>query len=349
MKKNLQLISGELYDVSCCPELVKGLLDPSVDEEFTEDIWGIWISGYAPIYSDSGETLGIVGVDISIDTWIRHKNILIQMLVLAISTTLVFILLFSFVSFFLYLRESEKIAQALTIRNEKLESEVKKRTELLQQFMATVVHEIRSPLTSIRWMIEEFQTKKQTKKSAEELSDMHTLVLQILRLVGEFLDVTKLNVGKFSIKLKKDNLSAVLVESISPFKTEAEMKGIDLHADIPKKLSPIKFDRKRIQQVMTNLLSNALKFTDEGSIHIEVQDQNAVIHVEITDTGIGMNSEQIQKLFQPFVRVHETDRVGTGLGLVIAKGIVEQHGGELNVISKKDGGSTFWFTLPKGQ
>jgi len=338
---------GEVYDDSCCPELRKALNGPTVDQKVTHDVWGSWISGYAPIYNNYEQVIGIVGVDFSADGYIEHQVLLRDLLI----TSLVYTLLLSLISgiigvYFIYL-ESIKIHRALIIRNEDLEEEVKLRMRSEEEFMYMIIHELRAPITSFKWYLELLQEGKRTKREREFLATMKETSESVIDLVNQLLDASKINTGKFSLNKKPADFRKLINTTLKEFTPQATAKGITISAKFKNDLPKMVFDNERIAQVLRNLISNAVKYTKKGKVEITIEYKQGRhrIHVEVIDTGIGIAKADQDKLFQSFMRLGESKETGTGLGLVIAKGIVEGHNGRVGVRSKKGQGSTFWFEI----
>lgn len=340
---------GELYDVQDLPELVDALNGATVDSAITTDIWGSWISGYAPIFSATGENIGIVGVDISAEKLIIEKRLVLKLTLVTLALTLVLAFVFFLIGYSLVQKEAMIITKELEIKNEDLVKLVKKRTKALEEFMAVVVHELRSPLTALRWNIELLlSNKKCTKAEKEQLNDMMNITKSSISLISNYLEVSKFNVGKFVIHRKKENLVDIVKMVIGQYESQALAKNINLKIEISGTPSKVMIDSGRIVQVISNLLSNAIKYTDKGSVLVKIKfvKADSRVRVEVIDTGIGIEKAQIKKLFKPYTRVGNSKQVGTGLGLSVIKSIVDAHNGKVGVISKSGFGSTFWFELP---
>jgi len=254
-----------------------------------------------------------------------------------------------------------------------------------EEFTSMIVHELRTPLDGIKKMGEFLQTDKATlddrEKSLEYVGMIRESSSGMLDLVNDLLDVAKLESGKFEVSKMPGNITELLEEKLKFFDTLARDARIELvktfGAGLPKE---ILFDRKRIGQVVANILSNAIKFTGsggkvhaqafihkaEGDILSEAEASGIVWHIEkqaeefreyaeavcivVTDTGIGIPKGKQSKLFNKFQQLSDSMRdgaKGTGLGLVIAKGIVEAHNGLVGVASKEDEGTSVYFTIPK--
>jgi len=168
-------------------------------------------------------------------------------------------------------------------------------------------------------------------------------------LIGDILDLSKMQAGKFKLNPRKSSIKNTVekvVDSMAPF---AERKRIQIKTKIPS-LPDIKMDDNRIEQVLTNLLDNAIKFTPKkGAITISAQKRKKDFLVRVKDNGIGVSKKDIERIFRPFVQVapsYVKKHQGTGLGLTISRIIIEQHSGRIWARSKPKQGTTIYFTLP---
>lgn len=233
-------------------------------------------------------------------------------------------------------------------------------TRLKDEFLANMSHELRTPLNAILGMTEALQDevfgdindKQQRALDTIERSGTH-----LLALINDILDVAKIESGQIELDCSPTSISYLCESSLAFVRQQALKKSIHLHLDLPAHLSPVILDERRIRQVLINLLNNAVKFTLEGGeIHLIVTEVASPSCEEISDicfavqdTGIGISSENIQKLFQPFVQIDSAlnrQYEGTGLGLALVKRIVELHQGNVALTSEVGVGSCFSFTLP---
>lgn len=227
-----------------------------------------------------------------------------------------------------------------------------------QEFTAMMVHELRAPLTAVRWSSESLIKNLSAAAGTDPAKIKDTAITietasnNMLELVNDLLDVAKIEAGKFELNSQEYDLVELINEQAKAFRPQAETKHLAINVIAPPKYS-LKFDRVRISQVMGNLLSNSIKYTDSGQIDINLsvnmEEKKAI--VSIKDTGIGVSREDLGQLFSKFkqLRGSEHARKGTGLGLVVTKGIVEAHGGRIWAESAGENlGSTFYFSLPIG-
>jgi signal transduction histidine kinase len=225
-----------------------------------------------------------------------------------------------------------------------------------QEFTAMMVHELRAPLTAVRWSSESLIKNLGAAQGIEPAKIKDTVITietasnNMLELVNDLLDVAKIEAGKFELNLQQYDIVEVINEQAKAFRPQAEVKHLAINVIAPAKYL-LKFDRVRIGQVLGNLLSNAIKYSDSGQIDINlgVNAAEKIAIVGIKDTGIGVSREDLADLFSKFKQLKTGDRSrkGTGLGLVVSRGIVEAHGGKIWAESAGENlGSTFSFSLP---
>ncbi|OGH88512.1 MAG: hypothetical protein A3J93_04590 [Candidatus Magasanikbacteria bacterium RIFOXYC2_FULL_42_28] len=259
----------------------------------------------------------------------------------------------------------------------------KELTQMRENFTSMMVHELRSPLDGIKKMVtvlEKGDVVKDKKTQKEYFELIHQNSSNMLTLVNDLLDVAKLEAGKFEVRAIPNDIRKIIEETEKFFKSSAKSAKISLDSVVDKQIpAEVNFDYGRIGQVLNNLISNALKFTSPGGkttvgafLHKkggifkkEADDANIIwttekiidlenlpdsIIISITDSGRGIATEKISQLFNKFYQIdnlpESVEIKGTGLGLVIAKGIVESHHGIIGVFSEEGVGSTFYFTLP---
>lgn len=220
------------------------------------------------------------------------------------------------------------------------------------RFLASISHEIRSPLSSIRSFSEILQNyddiDNETKK--EFFSIINEESERLTELTNEILDVVRVESGRTEWHMEMVNLDEVIMVAVKTMLPLAKSKGLSCETIIPAGLPQVKGDKNRLVQVFLNLLSNAVKFTSKGSIIISVEEKPEEIRLHVSDTGEGIYPEERAKIFEEFYRIGDelTGRPkGSGLGLSISKKIVQAHGGRIWVKSELGKGSTFSVALPK--
>jgi len=240
------------------------------------------------------------------------------------------------------------------IRSYVLDITQRKRVEgMKDEFVSAVSHELRTPLAIIEGSISLVLdgiigdlNKKQNKMLGNAKESIHRL----MRIINELLDISKIEAGKVIVNRESFNLVDLVKQAGAFFTPKINEKGLDLKIKTSSKDIQIYADQDKIMQVFTNLIGNAIKFTDGGEIVITIEnDQNAVV-CSVSDTGVGIPKENIETVFEKFKQVGRSmgeGEKGTGLGLSIAKGYVVMHGGKIWVESESGRGATFSFQIPK--
>jgi len=248
--------------------------------------------------------------------------------------------------------------QNLAIANRELEQANRKLKELDQlksDFISVVSHELRTPLTSIKAFTELILMKPRMnlERRSRLLSIMNNESDRLARLINDILDLTKIEAGKLSWHISSISLRDIILSSVASIRSLADNKSLSIGMQVPETLPRLYGDRDRLVQVITNILSNAIKFTPQGgTITVAARKDDhprPKIEVRISDTGVGIPRNDLEIIFEKFQRsgdILTPHSEGTGLGLAITKQIVEYHGGRIWAESTLGVGSTFLFTLP---
>ena len=220
---------------------------------------------------------------------------------------------------------------------------------LKAEFISTVSHELRSPLTPILGFAELLASNAFDAESVQEMAgEMYHQAQRMHRLVDDLLDVSRMEAGRFRLDLAEIDVQPLLMTMVRDYGQRSELHHVI--GEVPTTLPTVYGDGERIRQVLDNLLSNAIKYSPEGGeIRLDARVDGEQVLVSVSDHGIGLPRERLSRLFEKFYRVDSqlTHRVrGSGLGLAIAKYIVDAHGGRIWVESELGKGSTFSFTLP---
>jgi len=242
---------------------------------------------------------------------------------------------------------------AIAVRNSQLFEHTKTLDKLKSEFVAVVSHEIRTPLTSVKGAIELLSDDRffqNTEQQGKLLSIAHANAERLLVLISDILDFSKLESSSLPMNFERQRLEPIVLQATQNLRTMMEEREIQLEVKMAPDLPELMIDPHRIAQVLTNLLSNAIKFSPAtgGRIEVMAEHWNGCVRVAVKDHGEGIAPENLPKLFQKFTQIDSAmtrTRGGAGLGLVISKGIVEQHGGQMTVESVYGEGSTFYFTL----
>lgn len=221
---------------------------------------------------------------------------------------------------------------------------------LREFFLANVSHELKTPLTAIHASIELLATDLPSLARAEQEELVNSLWIGLLRLeelVDNLLSSASLQSGNLQVQPRPSNLEDLLEEVLVTTRPLLSVRGQELELDVPGGLPEVWADRRRITQVLNNLISNACKFGPRDQpITVRVQPRGAQVLVSVLDRGPGVKAEAQAQLFQPFKRSDDTTQGGVGLGLAIVKSIIERHSGEVGYRRTRDHGTAFWFTLP---
>jgi signal transduction histidine kinase len=218
-----------------------------------------------------------------------------------------------------------------------------------RDFMGMVVHDLRGPLTVTAGYTQLLRRQLAEARGApdaqRQLEKIETSVQTMRRLVNDLLDSTRIGRGRFVINPVDTDLARTVRQVVDEQRDVASDHQIEVRA--PDRLSGV-WDNERIRQVMTNLISNATKYSPAGTcVRVTLREAGQAVHLSVADEGVGIAPDQIGQLFEPFSRLgREQEATGTGLGLYITKGIVEAHGGRIWVESAVNQGSTFYVELP---
>lgn len=225
--------------------------------------------------------------------------------------------------------------------------------ELKSKFVATAAHQLRTPLTALKWSLNELQDGDfgKLKKEQEKLvSDMIEANNRLISLVNDLLDVSRLEEGKEIFEMTKQNIVLTLKEVCNNFRKPADEKGIKISLEVQMPILLLTFDKEKLMIAISNLVDNAIKYTlPGGQVLIKMTAKTKEIAIVISDNGIGIPKDQIDHVFNRFFRAHNAivlESYGSGLGLSVAKEIVEKHNGSITFTSEEDTGSVFTVTLP---
>ncbi len=257
-----------------------------------------------------------------------------------------------------YVAQNEELAdsyQKLSELNKELvnaKSKAEESDKLKSAFLANMSHEIRTPMNAIVGFADLLKDEElPPEKTVKYVNIIDSNSHQLLALINDIIDISKIEAGQVSLSLSAININELMREMLSIFKTLASRKNIEitLHYTLPNAESNVLGDETRIKQILTNLLNNALKFTQEGKIDFGYKVVDNVVKFYVTDTGIGIAKESQYLVFERFRQIesHLTKKVGgTGLGLSISKALVELMNGTIGLESEYGKGSTFYFEIP---
>lgn len=238
-------------------------------------------------------------------------------------------------------------------RHKKNEEELLKLDKVKSDFVTVASHQLRTPLTAIKWVSEALLNKRQNLTKAQQehyLEQIHDSNERMIELVGVLLDVSNIDFGTFATNPRPVRLPAILDQVLEELSEQLDDKNINLTKNVSKHLPIILIDPSWVRVILHNLLANSIKYSPEGkSITVKMQKQPADILIKITDHGCGIPANQQDKIFTKFFRADNAQSLvndGTGLGLYICKALTEQAGGKIWFDSTENKGTTFYVTLP---
>ena len=237
---------------------------------------------------------------------------------------------------------------ALALDNARLHDTVRASLRARDTMVGVVSHDLRNPVAAVkmlsRTLLNEPDGGEQTRERIELISQAAE---QMDALIRDLLDVNRLDAGRLAIDAAPIDPSLLLTNALQTLRPLVAEKGIKLDVQIESGLPSVMADRERIQQTLSNLVGNALKFSPPGTkIVVMARKEGSSVVVSVLDSGQGIASEQLPRVFDRYWQASRTDRQGAGLGLAIAKGIIETHGGRIWIESKPGEGTTASFTLP---
>jgi two-component system phosphate regulon sensor histidine kinase PhoR len=229
-------------------------------------------------------------------------------------------------------------------------TELRRLETIRQDLVGNISHELRTPLASLRALVDTLRDGAlEDPPAAQRFLDlMETEVDALTQIVQETLELSRIESGRVPLRLKPTAVNDLILPVLERLRPQGERAGLDIGLDLPGDLPPVLADPERVQQVISNLLHNAIKFTPSGGrITISAEPVGEEVTISVSDTGVGISAQDLPRVFERF---YKADRArsggGTGLGLAIAKHIVQSHGGRIWAESVEGKGSTFSFSLP---
>ena len=251
---------------------------------------------------------------------------------------------------------AKSVADAQAFENERKRAEALAELDRAKTaFFSNVSHEFRTPLTLMLGPLEDMLNDGKGRLSVDDLQQLnviHRNGLRLLKLVNNLLDFSRIEAGRVQATYQPTDLAATTTELASVFRSAIEKAGMKLIVNCPPTSEPVYVDRDMWEKIVLNLLSNAFKFTFDGSIAVELYDTGKQVELKVTDTGTGIPADEIPRLFERFHRVEGAKGrtfEGTGIGLALVQELVTLHGGSVSVESDFGKGTTFTISIPKGR
>ena len=238
------------------------------------------------------------------------------------------------------------------VERKRIEKEERQLMKMKDDFISLVSHQLRTPLTSVAGFLELIYDGKVTDPQIKQefVGRAYGEVQKLVALVESLLNLSRLEAGELPLNKERFDLRDLVTDTTESLENVASSKGVKLHTSLPETAVTVKGDRKWLGEVLVNLLTNAVKFSPEqGPVYVLCRVKGSAATIAVRDEGAGIAEEEVARIFDRFYQAESAAKkagVGTGLGLYIAKGIVEAHGGRMGVKSKQEEGSTFFFTLP---
>jgi signal transduction histidine kinase/ActR/RegA family two-component response regulator len=310
------------------------------------------VSSYVPVNDDQNR---VAVLEIYTDRSKEFAQIRSQQGRLLLGLSTIYLVLYLVMLFFFWRNELARVRHTESLRllaaqNEAAKLAAEQGNRMKSQFLATMSHEIRTPMNGVIGMANLLEGTPLTAVQQGYVRDIVTSGESLLAIINDILDISKIEAGKMEFDRASFDLPELVKGVQTLLKVRAQQKGIALSCVLDEGSQRCFVgDALRIRQVLLNLVSNAVKFTDHGQVDVAVQNEDSGLRFSVRDTGIGMGPQELAQLFQSFTQVDgsATRRFGgTGLGLAISKKLVEGMGGSIGVESRKDVGTTFWFVLP---
>ena len=227
---------------------------------------------------------------------------------------------------------------------------VRRLETIRRDFVSNLSHELRTPLASLKALTETLRegALEDPKAATRFLGRIETEVDALTQMAGELLELTRIESGQLQFEFKSIPAGGILLSAAERMRAQAERAGVVLRLGTPQEMTEVRADPTRLEQVLVNLIHNAIKFTQpSGEVVLSAQAEKGFVRFSVKDTGAGIPAEDLERIFERFYKVdHARSSGGTGLGLSIARHIVEAHGGKIWAESVEGRGSTFHFTIP---
>lgn len=343
---------GEVIETT--PALLSAIKGTSsVDTDVDEDKWGVFYSGFSPVYAKDGSITGVIGVDFDAE-WFDGRSasedrMILILCMVAFGGSLALVLLLT--------KRARHEVLMHQIEGEKLLS-VKRAIENANHaksaFLEQITQETRNPIHTILDMGERIAQKTEVDRISVCASNIHTSGESLMRIINDVLDYSGIEAGKLRLEEKEYYAVKTLADIVGTIEPEMKKKGLSLVVNVDPELPRYLFgDPTHISQCLYNLLANALKYTDEGEVVLSVfvqsrNDKSAYIRFSVEDTGCGIRHEDLDRLFMPFEQLESgrsSGDTGTGLGLAIVTKLLEMMGSKLHVESLYGQGSLFTFVI----
>ena len=330
---------GDPYDVSSFPEFKRdAFVKPFVDPEISHDQWGSYLTGTAPITNPDKPNAPIryvIGMDLDVTDFLALERVALIPFLVALAVLLFVIIVLVFVVRLMWKRQVDQL------------KEIDKQKDML---ISLVSHQLKSPISSLRWGYNDLldgEFGPVTEQQKEHVHNQLKTTDNLLELISLLLDASRIEMGRLQMDKKRQSLTEFFTEIITVIEETAKEKNVKFIYSLPKSLPEGTFDKRLTHMTIENLLTNAVKYSPKGTVELKMDVQNNILRCSVKDTGIGIPKEDQEKMFGKMFRAKNVAKIeGTGLGLYVAKGAIEQQGGKLWFESVEGKGTTFFVEMP---
>lgn len=329
-------LPGDDYDISENPTARHALAAPAAADDVYTDKWGTFLSAYAPIRNEAGESVAVIGIDVQVD---QFSALIRAMLIpfLLLSGLLLSLLTVQTIVLVRIWGNRVKFVQELDRQKDEL--------------LSIVSHQLAAPVTAIKWYLEMITDSMAnlTKEQADSVKSMEGITTNLSDLVGMILDVSRIQLGKMKTDPQPLDLAAFFREILDVIEPRSKEKAQRFIKKMPEKLPTVLLDKRLTRMTVENLLTNAVKYTPEkGEVQFIVEQRGDMLYCEVRDTGCGIPKDEQGKVFDKLYRATNVRNTveGNGFGLFAAKGAIETQGGRLWFESEENKGTTFFIELP---
>lgn len=335
------------------PETFEAYKGPLTSKDLYSDAYGTVLTGYAPIKDEYGNTVAVLATDIKADDFFTITRQTLRPFIVFIIFLIFIISILAIVIITTWRKHSKSLEimnQQIISANERLLVLDKQKSE----FVSIASHQLRAPLTSIKGYISlllEGEYGELDLKTHDVITRIYASTKSLNQIISDFLDVSRIDLGTMKFEKEKFDLKSLIELLLLEMKPAIDISGIhfSFQADIGQ--YDLIGDENKYKQVLSNLVDNAIKYTKHGSVDIRLVNESDRFEILITDTGVGISPETLPHLFEKFIRAenaNESNVIGTGLGLYIARQMLELQGARISAKSKGPGqGTTFLIEIPK--
>lgn len=328
---------GELYESTEIEYIHEGFIEPVAQTEFIVDKWGVFMTAFAPIKDENGDSVALLGIDVEVEDFTALIN-----------ATLV---PFSALAFVLLVLLSVQTVALVRIWGNRVEI-VKELDRQKDELLSIVSHQLATPVSSAKWYMEmmlDGDVGKLNKEQEEHVKTIQSVLTDLADLVSMILDVSRIQLGRMKVDRSELDLGEFFDEVLDVIKPKAKERNITLNIDLPKSLPKAMLDKRLMRMTLENLLSNAVKYSAEknGKVSLSVAVKGNKLEYVVQDNGCGIPEKEQDKIFNKLFRASNVQKVdGNGFGLFAAKGAVEAQGGTIRFKSKEGKGATFYVMVP---